>query len=262
MRIKNKNDWCFRFFNSPDYLDIYQDMTDKERTQKELAFCEKVLKWKPGQWILDAPCGAGRHTLLLSRHDHHIVGLDFSTYLLSQAQKGIPQCMVRGTKPHFIQGMLQNLPLCSNTFDYIICLFSSYGYGETEEENLQVMKEFYRVLRPGGKILIDVMNRNFIVPRMSAVYESIQADLYVREERTFSNHGRRLHNCIQVQDKEGNKRQYFYRPWLFNGWELSWIAIQAGMKVVAIYGNFLAETYQEYSERAMIVAEKSDSISS
>ncbi len=256
MNIKNKNDWCFRFFNNPDYLDIYRDMTGPARTDQEIDFCAKVLEWEKGQPILDAPCGAGRHSFELSKRGHNIVGLDFSSYLLKQAKNKIPRFQFRGTKPVFVRGLLQQLPFPADSFDYIVCLFSSYGYGESDDENIFVMQEFNRVLRPGGKVLIDVMNRHFIVPRLNSVYESVQSNLKVREERSFSNNGRRLHNCINVEDSNGAKRQYYYRPWLFNGWELSLFATQAGLSVDAVYGNFQADPYTENSERAMLVAGK------
>lgn len=256
MPIKNKTDWSFRFFNSPDYLGIYDSMTGPERTGKELQFCERVLHWQTGQPILDAPCGAGRHSLSLARRGHTVFGLDFSSYLLEKAKNGIPRFSFRGTKPLFTRGLLQNIPFAEETFDYIICLFSSFGYGESDEENQAVMDEYARVLRPGGKVLIDVMNRHFIIPHLNSVYESTHENLFVREERTITDNGRRLHNCIQVRDQEGNTRQYFYRPWLFNGWELSWLATRADLKVEAVYGNFYADPYEQNSERAMLVAAK------
>ena len=256
MTITNKTDWCFRFFNSPDYLDIYDDMTGPERTEKEINFCERVMRWETGCNILDAPCGAGRHSLSLAKRGYNVAGLDFSSYLLEQAKQSVPRFSLRGTKPRYARGLLQNLPFAVGSFDSLVCLFSSYGYGECEEENLQVMKEFARVLRPGGMLLIDVMNRHFIAPRLHPVFESVRSGLKVREERTITDNGRRLHNCIQVEDKKGNKRQYFYRPWLFNGWELSWLATQADLKVDAVYGNFFADKYEDASERAMMVAVK------
>lgn len=256
MCIKTKNDWSFRFFNNPDYLNIYDSMTGPERTETELNFCERVLRWKIGQFILDAPCGAGRHTNVLAKQGHTICGLDFSTYLLGQAQTAFSLWQSDAGAPNYTRGLLQELPYAKDRFDFIICLFSSFGYGEKEEENLQVMREFARVLRPGGKVLIDVMNRHFLVPRLNAVFESTHADLFVREERSITDNGRRLHNCIKVRDKQGNKRQYLYRPWLFNGWELSWLAAQVGLKVEGIYGNFYADKYQQNSERAMLVAMK------
>ncbi len=254
--MSTKTDWWFRFFNSPDYLSIYKEMTGPKRTEKELDFCSKALRWKKGQQILDAPCGAGRHSIELAKRGFSVTGLDVSYYLLGKAEQQSQLLPSRIPTPVFTRGLLQQCPFLSHTFDYVICMFSSFGYGETQEENLTIMKEFTRILKNGGKVLIDLMNRNFIEPRLNCVYESEQEGLFVREERTIIDNGRRLNNLLTVTDRHGNKRSYLYRPWLFNGWEISLLATQAGLNVETVYGNFNGSKFSNYSERAMLVAYK------
>lgn len=254
--MKTKHDWCFRFFNSPDYLNIYEQMTGDTRTQYELRFCEDVLGWDKGQWILDAPCGSGRHALPLAQEGMYVVGVDISDYLTGLAKQQAESMHFVKTDPYFLRGLLQALPLASNTFDYAISLFSSFGYGDTEGDHLAILREYERVLVPGGKVLIDVMNRHFILPRLNRVFESRHKGLWVREERTLTDNKKRLHNRIVVTDQHGEKRQYLYNPWLFNGFELSWLATRVGLKTVGLYGNFQGENYETESERAILVAEK------
>ncbi|MBI1390457.1 MAG: methyltransferase domain-containing protein [bacterium] len=249
-------DWCNRFFNHSDYLDIYRDMTGPDRTESELGFCHRVFGWKPGDLILDAPCGAGRHTLPLSREGHQVIGLDISSYLLASASADRDFDESSRQNPRFVQGVIQRIPFLGGTFQYIINLFSSFGYLDTEEDNLEVMKEYYRVLKPGGMILIDIMNRHFIVPRLNRVYESVQNGLAVREERVIVDNGRRMHNRITVTDSKGSIRKYLYRPWLYNGWELSYLAANAGFSINQVYGDFKGNPYHLKSERAMLVATK------
>ncbi len=251
------NQWAYQFFNSPDYLAIYQDMTTPGRTGKELDFCERVLRWEKGQRILDAPCGAGRHCWELARRGHAIIGIDFSSYLLQQAQASNDDAAIDSTPPHWIRGLLQNLPFQTAMFDYIICMFSSFGYGDTPEENLHILKEYARVLRPGGKVLIDVMNRHFVLAGLAQIHRTVQSHLNVHEYRTLTDNKRRLHNRITVQHPNGVTHVYDYRPWMFNGWELSYMANQAGLEVDGLYGSFQAEPYHPQSERAMLVAVKS-----
>ncbi len=256
MQNESKSDWWFRFFNHQDYLDIFEDMTGRDRTLKELNFCEHVLEWVPGESVLDAPCGAGRHVFELSNRGMAATGLDISLYLLAKASKEFMIDHNDAIYPQFVRGLMQRIPFQVHSFHHVVCLFSSFGYGETEQENLQIMRQFYRVLRPGGKIMVDVMNRHFIVPRLNQVFFSRHKDLSVKEERSISNNGRRLNNQFTVKNHEGDVRTYHYRPWLFNGWEISWLASQAGFKNVQVFGNFAAEPYHKGSERAMLVAQK------
>lgn len=255
MTHMTKTRWWHRFFNHPDYLAIYRDMTGSERTRLELDFCGRALEWTAGEPILDAPCGAGRHTLELARRGHNATGLDVAEYLLAKAMEAAPRHSY-DYPPRFARGLLQQLPFRDGSFGHVVCLFSSFGYGETEEDNLAVMREFARVARPGGKILIDVMNRHFVVPHLNKVYESVQHGLRVREERTIVDNGRRLHNRITVTEPNGARRSYLYRPWLFNGRELSLLAAKAGLRAAKLYGAFGGRAYQSGSERAMLVAIK------
>ncbi|MDP8243932.1 MAG: class I SAM-dependent methyltransferase [Candidatus Hinthialibacter antarcticus] len=250
-------DWSERFFNHPDYLDIYSEMTGPSRTKTELAFCRSVLTWKIGDAILDAPCGAGRHTTPLAHKGHDVTGLDLSGFLLREAKQTALKGFWNRNQPRFVQGVMQQLPFGDNQFDHVINLFSSFGYLDTEAENFLVMQEYARVLRPGGKLLIDVMNRHFIVPRLNEEFESVHANgLFVREERAVINDGRRMHNAITVTDDQGNRRCYLYRPWLYNGAELSAHATNAGLIVESVYGDFKGRLYKRQSERAILVAVK------
>ncbi len=250
-------DWSKRFFTHPDYLGIYNEMTGPPRTKIELAFCETAMKWKNRAAILDAPCGAGRHAAPLAHKGHDVTGLDLSGYLLKEAKLNALKGFWKRNQPRFIQGLLQAMPFADNTFNHAVNLFSSYGYLDTEDENFKVMTEYARVLKPGGKLLIDVMNRHFIAPRLNEIFESVHDNgLYVKEERAIINDGRRMHNAITVTDAKGDTRCYLYRPWLYNGAELSAHATHAGLVVDSVYGDFNGRPYQKTSERAILVAVK------
>ena len=246
-------DWWFEFFSSSDYLNIYSETTNPKRTQTELRFAEKALGWDRHHWILDAPCGPGRHTWELHRRGYRVIGLDISEFLLKTARSRRDQ---HEEDVVLVRAHLARIPIASQTIRWAMSLFSSFGYGETEEENLCIMREYARVLVSGGKLLIDLMNRHHIVRFLSPVYRHKKGHLFVREERTVINQGRRLSNHITVTEPGGEQRRYLYAPWLFNGWEISWMAEQAGLKTEKIYGHFDGRAYTEDGERAMLVARK------
>jgi ubiquinone/menaquinone biosynthesis C-methylase UbiE len=54
---------------------------------------------------------------------------------------------------------MSSLPLSENSFNYVFCFFNSFGYIPSESRRLETLKEFYRVLAPGGAVLMDVLNR-------------------------------------------------------------------------------------------------------
>ena len=181
--------------------------------------------------------------------------MDLSPYLLGVAS-GPEEEKISNTGPTWIRAHLGHLPLREGSVDFAISMFSSFGYGSSEAENLGVMCEYARVLKPGGTLLVDVMNRHYISRYLTPVYRHRERGLAVREERKIIENGRRLHNRICVTDREGVPRRYDYKPWLFNGFELTLLAERAGLKPKKVYGSFESADYNLDSERAMLVAVK------
>ena len=46
----------------------------------------------------------------------------------------------------------------AGSFDWVLNFFTSFGYFERERENFRVLEEIVRILAPGGRFLIDLMN--------------------------------------------------------------------------------------------------------
>ena len=96
--------------------------------------------------ILDVGCGRGYLLSMLKPEGRALCGLD-----VSPAAARAAKTIVRDAS--FLAGEAQNVPFKSDSFDYLIC---------TELlEHLQgdgAIREFYRVLKPGGTVLITVPN--------------------------------------------------------------------------------------------------------
>jgi ubiquinone/menaquinone biosynthesis C-methylase UbiE len=99
----------------------------------------------PGD-ALDAACGTGRHAATLVEFGHRVVGVDTTEAMLAIARKKVPSA-------DFRSGRLEQLPVEDETTDLITCALAL-----THVERLEpVMREFARVLRPGGQaILTDI----------------------------------------------------------------------------------------------------------
>ncbi len=54
---------------------------------------------------------------------------------------------------------LTDLPYNDEQFDYVFSLFFVFGYLSTEQERTTALREISRVLKPGGMVVIDVINR-------------------------------------------------------------------------------------------------------
>lgn len=93
--------------------------------------------------ILDLGSAGGGNTLFLESLGFKIVSVEFSLYAVElQKAKGIS----------VVKADAQNLPFSDNTFDLILCL----DVLEHIKEDDRVVLEIFRVLKPGGKLILSV----------------------------------------------------------------------------------------------------------
>ncbi|MBI5118928.1 methyltransferase domain-containing protein [Candidatus Poribacteria bacterium] len=185
-------DWWRGIFNSI-YLKTDADVVDDDNiTRHEIGlFLEILNNLSPEDRILDLCCGQGRHSLELSRRGFkNVEGLDRSSYLIQKAKKSAQQQLL---SVKFREGDARKLPYPSDTFDVIMILGNSFGYFETVKDDLRVLQEVFRILKPWGKLLIDVTDGEYVKKHFQArSWEWIDKKLFVCRERSLSADKQRL----------------------------------------------------------------------
>lgn len=105
--------------------------------------------------VLEIGCGWGRGLQLLTQAADHYTGIDKNAELIAALSQEYPQST-------FIQASIPPLQgLADNTFDYIV----TFQVIEHIENDDLFIKEAYRVLKPGGKLLLTTVNRTFSLTR-------------------------------------------------------------------------------------------------
>lgn len=144
---------------SDDYLHFYASHLTDERNRADVDDIVRILELCPGDSVLDAPCGHGRISNLLAESEMAVVGVDVSEQFLEIARGA------RTTAEH-VHGDLRDLPV-DGPFDAAVNRFTSFGYFD-DDDNRAVLAEFRRVLRPGGRLLIETQHRDEFVRRFTA----------------------------------------------------------------------------------------------
>lgn len=106
---------------------------------------------RPGDWLLDAGCGGGRHAFGALDRGAHVVGVDLDIDGLKLARTGIHERRGESTlKLHggVLQGDVFRLPFPSAAFDRVICS----EVMEHVHDYPAAIRELVRVLRPGGTV--------------------------------------------------------------------------------------------------------------
>jgi ubiquinone/menaquinone biosynthesis C-methylase UbiE len=145
-------------FFSDFYLRAYADDERQGEAQAQALAAARLAGCPAGGDLLDVPCGFGRHSVPLARANLRVVGVDRSASLLAEAGR-----RVGGERwPKLVQADYRELPFADESFDAVLNLFSSLGY-LGDEQDVDVLGEIRRVLRPGARLVIETMHRDLLV---------------------------------------------------------------------------------------------------
>jgi len=115
----------------------------------------------PDMLALDAGCGYGVHSLMLSQRGYSVVALDVSAGMLKKARNSVEDGNVS-----FVRGSITHLPLREDLFDLTLCLDTLHHF--TDSFLVKALGEFRRTIRYGGVLITDM--RNALNPAISLQY--------------------------------------------------------------------------------------------
>jgi arsenite methyltransferase len=104
-----------------------------------------------GDDVLDVGCGAGVDTLfsaMMAGPSGKVVGLDLTPAMLERAKKNLLKTDLKNVR--FEEGSVENLPFADEDFDVV----TSNGALNLVPDKASAFGEIYRVLKPGGRILV------------------------------------------------------------------------------------------------------------
>jgi SAM-dependent methyltransferase len=234
--------WYKEWFGE-EYLELYSHR-DESEAEEHIDFVEHHVGGPRPRAVLDLACGAGRHTAALRRRGYRTLGVDLSLTLL--ARNEMPR----------VAGDMRLLPFAAGSFDWVLNFFTSFGYFEAERENFLVLEEAVRVLTPGGRLLLDLMNPGSVLaclkPRDSQVLDGREVEM----ERWYDAGRKRLNKRIVVSTPGEPSRAFLESVRLYEPEEVTIGLRWAGLEVAALFGNFQGDPYERDSERLILIGFK------
>jgi len=245
--------WYVDFFRS-DYLNVYGHTFTEERAEKESSFVASALELKPGASVLDLCCGQGRHSVQLAKRGLKVTGLDLNPDYVKLARQAAQAAQV---EIDTIAADMREIPF-ENKFDAIVNMYSSFGYLESEAEDLKVLESATKALKGGGRVLLDMLNREWAIDNyvQNDWHTGADGTLYV-ERRDLDLATSRMHVHFIVIDKNGGRRESIgHNIRLYTLTEMTRLLERVGVGVTAVFGGFDGEVYGIGTRRMIIVARK------
>ncbi len=211
--------------------------------------------------VLDLACGIGRHSTALAQRGYRVIGLDISEAFLERArvlaeERGVDVEFRRGDM-RSVEEHLQDHVGC---FDAVINMFTSLSYYERETD-LDIIRQLHALTKPGGTLVIDIANRDWIIKNFRDRDVQYHEDGRVQIiERRFDLEDSRAHNTWRFYVKQGedlkHQETFHVDHILYSLHELKQLIQKAGWIYKTCYGECDLSPFEMYSRRMILVSQK------
>ena len=251
-------DWWKDIFDDFYLQTDARSVCDNRLTRREVDFIQEALSCDKLSPVLDLCGGQGRHSLELARRGFtRVTTLDYSDCLIRRGRK---EANREALETNFIRGDARFSGLRSRAFSAVIIMGSSFGYFVDDRENRKMLQEAYRLLLPGGELLLDLPDRAFVLSRFKPVVSHrVNDDLEVVRTRKHD------HNVVYCRETvvsltKGCLRDHSYCTRLYSPEQITRLLINAGFSAVAFQKDFLRRDregdFGTMTNRMMVKAEK------
>lgn len=186
----------------------------------------------PGARVLDVGCGAGLHALSFAQRGMSVTGIDNSMAQLFHASRNNE---ASGSPVTFQHGDMRQIDL-EGAFDLVTCVGTTFGYFE-DEQNLACLEQMRDRLKPEGRLVLHVFNRDFVVGHMPCrSWWQGEGCLVLDEcEVNFVANRLRVHRTIVFEDARQFEHYMFIRAYTLH--DIGRMLSRVGMRVIEVSGS-------------------------
>ena|SRR5215469_11815593 len=244
-------DW---FENDDFWRDFYVYMFSPERfaaAKEEVSQIIALTNCSGGN-LLDLCCGPGRHAVEFAQRGFQVTGVDRSAFLLDRAREHASQ---NGSTVEWVQEDMRRFVRPAQ-FDLICNLFTSFGYFETEQDDLLVLRNLYESLKKGGVLIIDVAGKERLarIFQNEKCFDLADGSLLLQRPQIRDDFCRVRTEWILIKD--GRTRNFTFEHNLYSGRELKDRLLSSGFSQVQLFGSFPGAPYDLNALRLIAVARK------
>jgi SAM-dependent methyltransferase len=214
---------------------------------------ERFLALEPRSRVLDLGCGSGRRTLELARRGHRVLGVDPDERALAEARAA-----AKGERlnVHFVKSDPRLITYRAE-FDAVVSLDSSFGQLPSDRDDLKCLEAARKGLKPAGKLLVDVLNREWLLRHFEPNYWEPGEEgkgAVVLDRIAFDFERGRLDNHRTIVGPKGERTPSFVSLRVYALTELKGLLESAGLVYRQCWGGFDGAAYGMDSPRLIALA--------
>lgn len=234
--------WFASWFDTSYYHILYKERNDAEAE----AFMETLttyLNISDTCEIMDLACGKGRHSIYLNSIGYNVTGADLSPQSIAHAKQ------YENDRLKFAVHDM-SLPF-DRKFNAVFNLFTSFGYFEDDQDNLNTIKAIKGNLKDKGVAVIDFMNIDYVIANLvsenSKTVDGITFNLkryvekgYLVKDISFTADGKDHHYQERVKVITIDDFKIFFE--------------KAGATLIEVFGDYKLNTFnRETSKRLVLI---------
>lgn len=237
-------DWFSSWFDTPYYHILYKHRNDAD-AQLFMQNITSFLQLPKTAHIADLPCGKGRHSIYLNSLGYTVTGGDLSKNSIDYAKQ------FENDRLHFeVWDMRKSL---QNKYDAVFNLFTSFGYFEDDNEDLQVLKGMKSGLKDSGFLVLDFLN--VIKTKENLVAnETKEIDGIVFNIRREIKDGFILKYISFYAD--GNDHSYTEKVKFLDFNKMNSYFNKAGLTIINTFGDYNLNDFNEQNSNRLILIAK------
>lgn len=234
-------DWFRNWFDSPYYEILYKDR-DENEARNFMNLLSSQFNIHKDHKILDLACGTGRHCIALSNTQAEITGIDLSERNIWLAKS------LENERIHFYQHDMRQV-FRINYFDFVLNLFTSFGYFDKEMDNIKTARSISLNLKKSGLLILDYFNSSFCLEKLkSSEYHKIGE---IEFEIKRSHQDQLIVKDILVKD-QGSMFRFQERVKLYSLKELTDLFAQFNLQLMSHFGDYSLNKYDDNSSERLI----------
>jgi D-alanine-D-alanine ligase len=251
-------DWWKTLFDETYLLTDARSVCDEDVTRHEVDMIERLLTLEKSAAILDLCGGQGRHALELCRRGfRNVTVLDYSEFLIEVGRRAARDS---GAQIDFLCADARSTGIPDARFHTVLVMSNSFGYFHDAEDDRRLLCESLRLLRGGGRLLLDLVDPDFFLSNFTPLsWHETDGEIVVCRRRELRD-DQVLSREMVLSKSRGLLRDASYLVRIYTAERITRLLESAGFRDIAVRTDYSAHKregdYGFLTNRMLVVASK------